>query len=458
MKVRMFVLRVLRKLFHVTRRLFELLARVPSLAAFRLFRVEMGLSNRINGIVTDVPKHRAVSLEQVVYSGIPFNLAPLNPALPGLGRMGSVTLLIPSLQQSSFFGGTATALIVAARLAEHMAKPLRIVETLEPGGTRGLDKFYADLSLPQFNERSVELIDVSSRRHDIYGYLDLHPDDDFVASAWWDAYLLQKLPLRRPFVYLVQDYEPIFYANGDKSLLAENTYQGEHFIPLCNTRLMFDFMAARYPRFVSHGVWFEPAVARVPSRRSQADKRRLFFYARPSVERNLFYTGLLALDRALSTGVLEPGDWEIVAAGEDRIPDIALSSGATVKNLGKLSAEEYESFVRTVDLAVSLMMAPHPNYPTLELASSGSSVVTTRYGAKVDLSAYSKNIVVADLTVEGIVEGIRQASSMTPEQLYANAVEPSLLAPSWSESLAEPISRVVKALEGAGAVKDGTPA
>jgi hypothetical protein len=390
---------------------------------------------------------REVPFEKAFYGGIPYNIVPLNPALPALGRKGKVTLLIPSLSKSSFYGGTATALITAAKLSQLLDKQLRIIETLKPGGKEGIEQFFKDYGI-RIKDSDIELIDVSARKYNLYGYIDLHEDDVLIASAWWDAHIIDKLPLNKPYIYLIQDYEPIFYANSDKYLLAENTYRSNKFIPLCNTRLMYDFMASKYTHIKKSGLWFEPAVSQISkgvSIQNQA-RRRIFLYGRPMVERNLFYSGLYALNEVFSNGKLDVSDWEIFMAGQDSLPDITLSTGIKVRNLGKMPIGEYREFARTVDLTISLMMAPHPNYPTLELASIGSAVVTTRYENKNDLKRYSPLIFMANLTIDSLVENITRASSMSYEERL-ELIKDNDIGDDWAAALAQPLDEVRKKLK-----------
>ncbi len=407
-------------------------------------KVEDKATKILTGVDFSVEAFKEVSFEKVFYNGIPYNIAPLNPALPALNRTGTVTLLIPSLTKSSFYGGTATALIVAGKIALKTNKPLRIIETLQPGGKEGLGNFFKDNGI-KIKEDDVELIDVSSRRYNVYGYVDIHSDDLFIASAWWDAYLLNQLPLPRKFIYLIQDFEPIFYANSDKYVLAENTYKSESFIPLCNTELMYDFLSERYPYIKKTATWFEPAVSQGKKGYSikNTDKKRIFLYGRPNVERNLFYSALHALEKIFASSSLNNNDWEIFLAGQDKIPTITLSSGMKITNLGKMSVKDYYKFARSVDLTISPMMAPHPNYPTLELASIGSAVVTTKYENKQDLSKYSDNIFMADLSLESIIEATLKASKLSHKQRLENAKASHIL-DSWNDALDKPIEVLLK--------------
>jgi hypothetical protein len=151
------------------------------------------------------------------------------------------------------------------------------------------------------------------------------------------------------------------------------------------------FVARGYGSFAADGVYFEPACGvgggegETPGLvRRQGEKRRLFLYGRPTVERNLYYSALLAIDRALGDARLAGGEWEVFSAGNDGLDEVVLDCGVPVVNLGKMPLDEYYAFARTVDVAVSPMLAPHPNYPTLEFASLGATVVTTMWESKRD--------------------------------------------------------------------------
>ena len=87
------------------------------------------------------------------------------------------------------------------------------------------------------------------------------------------------------------------------------------------------------------------------------------------------------------------------------------------------------------------MMAPHPNYPTLELSSIGSAVVTTKYKTKQDLGEYSKNIYMADLSIESIVDAINDASKISYKQRIDNAKQ-SNIPDNWDETLKELLEEI----------------
>lgn len=410
-------------------------------------RVEDKATRILTGVDTTIRVQDSVPIEKLLYHYMP-GVTPLNPAMPAVGSTPSVTLLIPSLDNKSFYGGTATAIIIAAKLALKTNRQLRIFETTKPGTKAPLTPLFKRYGIPM-NADDVSLTDVSGRTHNIYGYIPMHADDIFVASAWWDAKVIQDLPRAKKFLYLIQDFEPIFYENSDRYVMAESTYKRDDFVPLCNTKLMFDFMSDRHYPAMRDGLWFEPAAGLpdvdINSIDSKGRKKKLFFYGRPNVSRNLFHIGLKGLDHVFSEGMLDGNDWELYMAGQDNIADIRLSSGYMIKNLGKMTMDEYVSFTRTVDVAVSLMMAPHPNYPTLEFASIGAGVVTTKYANKQDLGNYSKNIFTSDIAEDSIAGAIKKAGMLSDETRRKNT-RAATIGHDWDAALDPSIDKIAKLL------------
>jgi hypothetical protein len=409
-------------------------------------RVENKTTRIISGTESSVFGAPSVtSFEKLYYTRIPY-ITPVHPALPQIGRNPSVTLFIPSLNKGSFFGGTATAIITAATLAQKSDKNLRVVQTLKHGKA-DIKEFLRSMGIPFSN--NVEMVDISGRTYNNYGYIDIHPEDIFIASAWWDAHLISKLPLTKPFVYLIQDFEPIFYSNSDKYLLAEATYKLPNYLAICNTKLMYDFMLSRGYDQVKKGTFFEPAVSQntkdIHIKEQPRQKKVLFLYGRLNVERNLFFTALNAIDSCFSTNSLDSSEWDIFMAGQDGIADIELTSGVIVKNLGKMSFSDYRKFAKTVDVAVSPMLAPHPNYPTLEFASIGAGVVTTKWDIKKDLSLYANNIFTCEASAQSISEGILKASSLSSESRQKSAKN-AVISHDWTTALASCANDILKAL------------
>jgi hypothetical protein len=403
-------------------------------------KIETKSTRILDGVDYSLSVKEEVPVNKIYYNSLPYVL-PLHASMPAIGSSPTVTLLIPSLDGASFFGGTATALVVAAKFALKKQRKLRIIQTLKTGHPGNLSDFFASEGIT-LGEEDIQVTSVADRAYDRYGYVSMHKDDLFIASAWWDAQILSQMPLSNKFIYLVQDYEPIFYNNSDQYILAEETYKGDKFIPLCNTELMLDFMKSRnYTAFNENSYFFEPAVSRMNSggrsKKNSDEKLQLFLYGRPGVHRNLFLTSLEAIDIAFKQGYLDSTKWEIYMAGQNNLPDIKLSSGIVIKNLGKMKMQEYINFSKSVDIALSPMMAPHPNYPTLEFASIGAQVVTTRYANKTDLTRYSDSITMADTSANSIAGALNIAAKQINKKTVSNILT------SWDIALDETISTIL---------------
>ena len=145
----------------------------------------------------------------------------------------------------------------------------------------------------------------------------------------------------------------------------------------------------------------------------KSNTKILFLYARPNVDRNLFINGMRALDLAFQDEVMKKDKWLLFSAGTTGVPSVKLTSGHIIKNLGKMDISDYYKFARTVDLALSPMLAPHPNYPTLEFASLGAIVVSTKWKTKQNLDYYSPNILMAEPTAEDMAVKIIEASQIS---------------------------------------------
>lgn len=424
--------------------------RVTTKASTVSGRVEDKATRMIHGTDPTIKIYGKALQEEITGNALP-EITPIHPALPLPGRKPVINLLLPSLQSSSFFGGTATALIFAAKLATEKKMPLRVVETLVHGNAKAfkLQVFLKEAGFPMKVE-DITILNLAGRKYNHYGYIDLHPDDIFVASAWWDAHILNTLPLQNKYIYLVQDFEPCFYNNSDQYVLAEDTYRNKSFIPVFNTKLMMEFMQKKgYSGIQSEDtLYFEPAVnigrkIGYSELKKPGDKRQLFIYGRPSVHRNLFYRALEVVNKAFAEGILDGNEWEVSMAGQDKLPNILLDCGVTVNNLGKMDLDKYYEFAKTIDIGVSLMMAPHPSYPPLELSSLGVSVVTTKYEDKQDLSFYSKNIIVCDSSLSSLVEGVRKASLISTQKRIENASASTLLS-NWDEALNDVVKAILK--------------
>lgn len=428
--------RVIRKIAHIS---FPLALKTAKL----LEKVE----NKSTRIITQSDQVKVVegkpqiSIDTLFSQHLP-QASLLYPALPEAGRKPAVNLLIPTLSKELVFGGIATALIAAVTVAKESKKDLRVVQTFKFGDSdiRG----FLDAKGIEFHGE-INVVDVSEKNHGKKVFLDLHPEDIYMASAWADAFVLDKLPLTNKFIYLIQDFEPIFYPNGDENVRSESTYRSNNYVALCNTELLHQHLTLMdYEAFKNTATtWFEPAVC-VPLTKKKEDtqKKRLFIYGRPRVKRNLYLSALEAINTAVQSESFNKDEWEIYMAGEDNIPDIVLDGGVKINVLGKMSLDDYYDFMQTIDIAVSPMMAPHPNYPTLEFASVGAKVVTTSFSVKTSLKKYSDNISVVAPNAQAMSNEIIRLIGMAGENKKVTGLKISMT--DWEENISKPVKSLLK--------------
>ena len=386
---------------------------------------------------------------------------PLNLQLdPQLASRPTINLLLPAARMSSMSGGPNTALNLAYRLAE-IGFPLRIVSTdhASDADQKPVWQHIRSISGVRRHLLHVEIVDAFDRSRPLM----IGANDVFFATAWWTAQMAKhtsSLVGNRPFMYLVQDFEPLFYPTSTAYALAVETYGMNH-IPIINTSLLRDYLATQAvgsygcKEFVNRALMFEPAIDQASFFPEEHDRvrRRLLFYARTSHVRNLYPIGVAALRKAIAQGILSPLHWDFVGMGEPFDP-VNLGHGATLTCAPWLGFDDYAKEMRHSDILLSLMMSPHPSYPPLEMGSCSGMVVTNTFGNKTAerMIAFSERIIAVEPTVEAVVAGLEQALRRLDEP----RTEPAMRLPeSWDASFAPIMPELVRQLRELGLRSDG---
>ena len=348
--------------------------------------------------------------------------SPVNFALDdGLADHPHLNVLLPGMGVRHLTGGPNTAIQVAYRIAAG-GRRVRFIATDAPldDETTALWDHMASISGVGRRLANVEVLDGSNRHRAVH----IGENDLFMATAWWTAQSVKAaLPLVRQqrFVYLIQDFEPLFFASSSQYALAVETYGLDH-VPVVNSKFLLDHLAAeavgRFAEsdFVEAALVFEPTVDRtffrpaVPT--ALRTRKKLLFYARPvNGLRNLFEMGVAAMQLAVQQGVLDEAEWEFWGMGESFDP-VAVGPRTVLRPLPWKDFAGYAEQMRQSDVLLSLMLAPHPSYPPLEMAACGGVAVTTEFGPKTAgrLAAISGNIIGAAATIEGIAQGLADAA------------------------------------------------
>ena len=338
----------------------------------------------------------------------------LNPAL---------NVLQPILNPDAMTGGPNTIVLLAA-LAAEAGIPVRIVTNRV--GHRTDPAWFASHVSSLLGRRPPPGLQVTAGS-DPAAPATVGDDDLWLATHWTTAQGIGPvLPrMRRPwFLYLIQDFEPGFYAWSSNYALALETYAMPHRAMINEAFLAEHLRAQRPGRYAdpgfldTHCTVFEPAVDRrvfYPPAESlpepPARPRRLLFYARPTNARNMMGLGLQALRAAIEQGAF-PGAWEFISVGgRGSLPVIALGGGQSLRPAPWASYAGYADSLRQADILLCPMLSPHTSYPVLEMAACGGMVVTNSYGPKtaLALSTLAPEIIGATPTVQGLVDGLRAA-------------------------------------------------
>lgn len=337
-------------------------------------------------------------------------------------------VLVPTLNPGEIFAGIATALDIGLGLAAQGHR-VRFIATDLPMASAAVSQHFlrqraqkAGLSLEAMDRVSLQC--GQTGRH-----LAAHRDDRFLATAWWSAHVARGLIRRHGYstaqiLYLIQDFEPNFYAWSPEYADARASYDFD-VLPIFNTTLLRDYMAQQGIACARpEALAFRPAIdiahfATPPRPDRPAGPRRLALYGRPEVARNMYATALEALARFIEAENLGPEDIALVSVGLRHAP-VTLPNGLVLQSQGKLAWEDYPDFLRRTDLGLSLMYSPHPSHPPLEMAAAGVHVVTNPFGPK-DLSQLSPALHSAEATGPALAEALSaawHAAPLTPQERH----------------------------------------
>ncbi len=369
------------------------------------------------------------------------NLLPI-AVYPELEAARRVTMITDSVNAGSLFGGVATAINLAALLAERLGVQLRIVTRNDPPNS---DNVGAVLQLSGIAyPGNIEFLHCDATA-DSRG-LGMTSDDLVLTTSWWSTFSAIRRIDPRQIIYLLQEDERLFYPAGIQQLLCSEVLQDDRLRFIVNTEMLRQhFIASGISGFASASIAFEPAFPdRIyfPQVREPAAPRRLMFYARPNHARNLFLRGIEVLTAAMESDLFPVDAWEFVLVGAD-IPRLVFRAGARVRYSETVPWNEYAALVRGADIALSLMYTPHPSYPPLDVAASGGVVVTNRFGTKTSLDRYSANIICVEPSASALLDGLRQARDLVDDgdRRRANFAA-SHFVRDWRESFAPVLSKI----------------
>jgi hypothetical protein len=389
---------------------------------------------------TDPQSFEAGLLDMTVVTPLSATVTPGPPRL---------VILLPSITPQGLTGGPNTALQLGYRLAQQ-GTPVRFVSCDAPLPT---DTAWFWQHLAQLTGLPIGLpaADLAAASH-----LQIGVDDLLLATYWTTAHQAASLlpqTARQTFLYLIQDFEPGFYAWSSDYAQAASTYDLP-FKALINSTPLAEHLFAQnigqfaQPGFRDRTTTFEPAVDRTvfrPAQTARNGKRRLLLYARPTNPRNMLGLAVASLRAAVAAGTFDER-WEFLTLGaRGSLPPISLGSGHMLREAPWRSYRAYADTLRTADFLLSPMLSPHTSYPVLEMVACGGLTVTNTHTTKTAayLTGLSTNIIAVEPTVAGFVHGLAEAAerSTSPGPAAVN------LPQTWDESFANVYATIAAELK-----------
>lgn len=299
-----------------------------------------------------------------------------------LDQAKAVNILLLDFNPEAMFAGVKTALEAASILGELTGRSVRllILSTSNPSGDDPTT--FVERRLSALRSRFGAVNWAVVRPEDL-ARVSFSVDDIWLATHWITAHALDRAAHDgiidpRRVIYLVQDYEPEYFAGESDRPAAESTYRAG-FTLLINSRQVADFLRERNVT-VDYTQVFAPTfdmrqLRVVAARRSVPRVPRVFFYGRPSKPRNMYALGIDTLRQTAEDLARRNVSVDFVMAGENG-PDLDLGHGYTLRNLGVLDRASYFDEIARVDVALALQATPHPSHLPFDFAISGAFAVT----------------------------------------------------------------------------------
>lgn len=333
---------------------------------------------------------------------IGFILVDLFPVIDADTKNARLNVLPPSLSASKAFGGLATQVDLPLQVFQH---------SLVEQGWKIRFICISPAPAPEDNivnqcieRRGLDSAAVACHYDSSSGApVPVARGDLFLGSLWYN--LSWALPLmrfqqaqfggpKRPYISMIQDYEPGFHPWSSAHMLTTASYDNEwpKRIIFNSTELAAFYKARGHAS--EESCTFEP-VLNAALREALAapsppkKERRILVYGRPNSRRNCFFLAKRALE-LWSERYKNARAWRIVSVGAAD-PPFALPGGAPVDVLGKLTLAQYAEELHRAAVGLSLMASPHPSYPPLEMAHFGALTICNNFECK-DMTAWHDNL------------------------------------------------------------------
>lgn len=290
--------------------------------------------------------------------------------------------------EHALFGGVYTILRLMSWMKQVHGVEHRLVVFDRQNATDAEIRSAISLAFPNLADVDV-VLPVDGR----LAYDELPPTDIAVCTLWTSAYVLARFNATRAKFYMVQDYEPLFYAAGTVSALSEATYR-LGFAGIVNTPGLAESYASYGNPYVSFvpGADLADAARPKPSVLPGAPVQ-VVIYGRPSTDRNAFE--LIAAACKQIKQRYGPRV-RIVSAGEDWQPAEFLLDGV-LENRGLLrSLDDVRALYSESDIGICFMLSKHPSYQPFEYLSAHVAPVCNVNPATSWLLRHEENCLITE--------------------------------------------------------------
>lgn len=331
-------------------------------------------------------------------------------------RSPKIIVILPAIRESSLFGGSATLLRMAFEFQTLTQRPILLVSSDAAPDLSPDDLMKRFVLQPSHFNRGLMMVKDADA-------ILVDKNDYIFVSAWWNFAGIKK-KINGDFsavklVYLIQDFEPGFYPWSSNFAAAESTYDYEPEIEyIFNTKILKEYFVNQLDPRYGNSPAIHPLLGDFINKTRCIDNKkslRVFFYARPSVNRNLFELGMETLVK-FSNEMSDMGiDVEICPAGEvihTQVLEKYTSLKFDTQSIEKLSEMQYQRLLLSCHIGLSLMLSPHPSYPPLEGALSGMWVVTNSFANKSQ-EAFKKSLIMKSPTSVDLASGLLEAYKRT---------------------------------------------
>ena len=349
----------------------------------RAGRLPAGLGRRLSLEARETVSNVPLPYEYVrpYFTASPAALAAPSPHDGSRERL-HIAWLIPPFRRGS--GGHMTIFTIADELERRghscsiwVHDPTRIIHGGGSGAQRELHEGFTPLKAGVFS-----------------GFEDWQGADVAIATGWQTAYPLWTLAGCKLKAYLVQDFEPDFYAASAERLWAEETYRMGYACVAASTWLA-QLLTERYGALADV---FELGVdldTYKPMNTSR-DDRTIVYYARRSTPRRATEMGLLALDEVVRR---RPGT-RVVLFGDTKAPQLSFPH----QFVGVLDAAALARLYNEATAGLVISLTNYSRMPK-EMMACGLPVVDVRHPSVVSAFAADEQVIeLADMHFVSIAD------------------------------------------------------